>query len=390
MTLISNKLSIRPKLNDNDTTIFTVMSKLAQEHGAINLGQGFPDFDADPKLLKLVSHYVDQGKNQYAPMAGLPRLLQVLSQKLDRSFGMKVDPDTQICVTAGATQALFTAIMAFIHPGDEVIIIEPAYDCYKPQIELAGGVVVSYAITYPDYRIDWEAFEDLVTNKTRMIVINTPHNPTGTILSKGDLESLERIVSNKNIVVLSDEVYEHIIFDKQQHQSVLRFSNLFEQSMAVFSFGKTLHATGWKLGYIVGPEKLISSFKAVHQWNVFCVNSFLQHAIADYLESPEHYEGLSSFFQAKRDQMNKLFEELPLKPILSKGTYFQLYSYEDISDLPDLDFARYLTTEIGVTTIPLSPFYSQNPEDKVVRLCFAKRGATMEAAATRLSGLGSK
>ena len=384
---MQSTLSIRPKLKKADTSIFAVISNLAHEHDAINLGQGFPDFDAHPKLLDLVAKHVKEGKNQYCPLAGLPILLEVISQKIERCFGIKINSETQLCMTSGATQALYGAVMSIVYPGDEVVIIEPAYDCYKSQIELAGGKPVSYSLTYPDYQIDWDKFKDLVNDKTRMIIINTPHNPTGTILKEQDMKALEQIVSGKNIVVLSDEVYEHMVFDGESHQSVLRYPNLFQQSMAAFSFGKTLHATGWKLGYIVGPEKLIKEFKALHQWNVFCVNSFLQYAIADYLEKPERSEKLPSFFQAKRDHMNNLFKDLPLKPLKSQGTYFQLYNYGEVSNQSDLDFAKYLTTEIGVAAIPLSPFYTEAPDDKVVRFCFAKKIKTMEEAAKRLKAL---
>lgn len=382
-----HSLKLTPKLQDTGTTIFTVMSKLASEHNAINLGQGFPDFDCDPKLLDLISTYVQEGKNQYAPLAGLPALLEVLSEKIHRSYGMKLKPESQICVTAGATQALYTAIMAIVHPSDEVIIIEPAYDCYKSQIELAGGVVVPYRLSYPEYKIDWDELGDLVGDKTRMIIINTPHNPCGTILRAEDLKALESLVAGKNIVVLSDEVYEHLIFDGEEHQSVMRYPNLFEQSMAVFSFGKTLHATGWKLGYVTGPDHLIKEFKSVHQWNVFCVNSFLQFAIADYLKEPNNYEYLPGFFQEKRDHMNTFFSEVPLSPVVAKGTYFQLYNYEKVSDQNDLEFAKYLTSEVGVAAIPLSPFYTEPTGDKVVRLCFAKSEQTIEEAGNRLMQL---
>ncbi len=384
---MQSSIQLSPKLQDSGTTIFTVMSKLAQKHDAINLGQGFPDFDADPRLLELVEKYIREGKNQYCPLAGLPRLLEVLADKVSHVYGMKLNPTSQICVTAGATQALHIAVATVVNKGDEVIILEPAYDCYKPQIELAGGVAVPYQLKYPNYQVDWNELGKLVSDRTRMIIINTPHNPTGTILRSDDLKKLEKLVTGKNIVVLSDEVYEHIIFDGEMHQSVLRYPTLFQQSMAVFSFGKTLHATGWKLGYIVGPEKLISAFKSIHQWNVFCVNSFLQYAIADYLQEPKNYLGLASFYQAKRDHMLKHFNDLPLQPIQSKGTYFQLYSYEGINEMNDQDFAKYLTAEIGVAAIPLSPFYSKDPGDKVIRLCFAKRIKTLESAAERLKKL---
>jgi methionine aminotransferase len=380
-------VSVQSKLASGGATIFSVMSKLASEHKAINLGQGFPDFECDEKLKELVAKHLNEGKNQYAPLAGLPKLNETLSKKMERVYGMPINPDSQICVTAGATQALYTAIMAFVSKGDEVIIFEPAYDCYTPQIQLAGGIVKPYTMTYPDYGIDWNKVKDMVTEKTRMIVINTPHNPSGTVLSHADMKALEEIVAGTNIVVLSDEVYEHLIFDGEEHQSIMRFPNLFAQSLAVFSFGKTLHATGWKMGYIVGPEYLIKEFKTIHQWNVFCTNSFVQFAIADYLTDPKNYEHLPFFFQEKRDKMNELLENIPLTPKVAKGTYFQAYSYEEVSDLDDLAFAKYLTSEIGVAAIPMSPFYTNPPGDKVIRLCFAKKEETIQAAGERLMKL---
>lgn len=384
---MAKQVAFHSKLPAGGTNIFTIMSKLATEHKAINLGQGFPDFECDPKLKELVSKYVTEGKNQYCPLAGLPKLNQTLSAKMERLYGMPINPDNQICVTAGATQALYTAIMTFVKEGDEVIIFEPAYDCYSPQIKLAGGIVKPYQMTYPDYSIDWNQVQDMTNDRTRMIIINTPHNPSGTILSKEDMLALEDIVNDTNIIVLSDEVYEHLIYDDEDHQSIMRFPTLFEQSMAVFSFGKTLHATGWKVGYIVGPEYLISAFKAVHQWNVFCTNSFVQFAIADYLSSAENYDYLPSFFQEKRDTMNALLADTPLIAKVASGTYFQAYSYENVSDMHDLEFAKYLTSEIGVAAIPMSPFYTNDPGDKVIRLCFAKEKGTIEAAAERIMKL---
>lgn len=363
------------------------MSALATEHKAINLGQGFPDFDSDPVLRELITKHLNEGKNQYCPMPGLLALRQTLSEKIERCYGTRIDPATELCVTAGATQALFTAINAFVHKGDEVIILEPAYDCYKPEVLIAGGVPRPYSMVYPDYAIDWNKIADMVNDKTRMIIVNTPHNPSGTLLHQDDMLALEQIVKGKNIVVLSDEVYEHLIYDKQEHQSVMRFPTLFEQSIAVFSFGKTLHTTGWKMGYVVGPELLINEFKNIHQWNVFCVNSFLQFAIADYLKDPSTYEQLPAFFEEKRDRLTKLLADVPLKPLLSKGTYFQLYNYEEVSNEDDVSFAKYLTKEIGVAAIPMSPFYSDPISDKTVRLCFAKKNETMEAAAERLAKL---
>lgn len=384
---MGKQVAIQSKLKAGGTNIFTIMSKLATEHKAINLGQGFPDFECDEKLKALVAKYVSEGMNQYSPLAGVAKLNQTLSAKMERMYGMPINPNTQICVTAGATQALYTAIMALVNQGDEVIIFEPAYDCYTPQIQLAGGTLKPYQMTYPDYTIDWNMVKEMVNEHTRMIIINTPHNPSGTILSEQDMQSLEEIVKDTNIIVLSDEVYEHLIYDNEEHQSIMRFPALFEQSMAVFSFGKTLHATGWKLGYIVGPEYLIDAFKAIHQWNVFCTNSFVQFAIADYLAEPENYDYLPSFFEKKRDAINSLLADTPLVPKVAKGTYFQAYNYEAVSDMHDLDFAKYLTSEIGVAAIPMSPFYTNAPNDKVIRLCFAKQEKTIEAAAERLMKL---
>ena len=380
-------MNIRSKLPKSGVTIFTVMSALARKHDAINLGQGFPDFDCDDKLKILVAKYLNDNKNQYCPMPGLLALRQAISQKLFHSHAVELNAETQVCVTAGATQALFTAIEAFVHQGDEVIIIEPAYDSYRPSIIIAGGIPRAYQLTYPNYNIDWNVIENMVNDKTKMIIINTPHNPTGTILRQSDLEALEAIVADKDIIVLSDEVYEHLIYDNEQHQSVMRFPRLFEQSLAVFSFGKTFHATGWKMGYCVGPERLMKEFMNIHQWNVFAVNSFLQYALAEHLEDRSTYEYLPSFFQQKRDFLTQQLEQTPLKPIKANGTYFQLYHYGEINDMTDIDFAKFLTREIGVAAIPLSPFYEKPVGDKVVRLCFAKKESTLDAAAKRLARL---
>jgi methionine aminotransferase len=363
------------------------MSALANEHQAINLGQGFPDFDCDENLRNLVTKYLNSGKNQYCPMPGLLGLRQSISDKIAYIHGQKLNPDNQICITAGATQALFTTISAFVHSGDEVIIIEPAYDSYKPSIILAGGIPVIYQMESPDFKVDWDQFQTLVNERTRMIIINSPHNPTGSIFKEGDLAALEHIVANKNILVLSDEVYEHLIYDEEIHQSVVRFPKLFQQSIAVYSFGKTFHSTGWKMGYCVGPAHLISEFKNVHQWNVFSVNSFIQYALAEHLKDPSSYNQLPQFFQKKRDFLTQSLANNPLQPITSKGTYFQIYNYEGLSDLDDAAFAKYLTKEIGVAAIPLSPFYSEPIESKVIRLCFAKKEITLAQAAERLEKL---
>lgn len=377
-------MNVRSKLPKSEVTIFTVMSALARKHNAINLGQGFPDFDCDDKLKVLVTKYLNDNKNQYCPMPGLLELRQSISQKLYHSYAIQLNAETEVCVTAGATQALFTAIEAFVHQGDEVIIIEPAYDSYRPSIIIAGGVPCAYQLTYPDYKVDWNVIENMVNDKTRMIIINTPHNPTGTILRNSDLEALQSIVLGKDIVVLSDEVYEHLIYDNEQHQSVMRFPKLFEQSLAVFSFGKTFHATGWKMGYCVGPEHLMKEFQNIHQWNVFSVNSFLQYALAEHLQDSSTYDYLPSFFQQKRDFLTEKLEQTLLEPIKANGTYFQLYHYGAFNDMTDIDFAKFLTREIGVAAIPLSPFYKNPVGDKVVRLCFAKKERTLAAAAQRL------
>ncbi|MEN0048655.1 MAG: methionine aminotransferase [Bacteroidota bacterium] len=378
-------MQLTSKLIQNETTIFTVMSAMAKQYNAVNLGQGFPDYDCDESLRKLVRQHLNEGKNQYAPMAGVPILREAISRKITHSYGTTIDPETQICITAGATQAIFTAILAFVHQGEEVIIIEPAFDCYLPAIELVGGIPKIYAMHYPDYKIDWKQLVKLVTERTKMILINSPHNPTGTILKEEDLQALERIVAGRDIVVLSDEVYEHLIYDGETHQSVLRFPNLLQQSLAVFSFGKTFHATGWKIGYCVGAEKLVAEFKNIHQWNVFSVNSFVQYALAEHLQDASAYERLPRFFQQKRDLLTQALASLPMQANVSAGTYFQLYSYEGLSDLNEFDFAKYLTQEVGVAVIPLSPFYSNPPNEKVIRLCFGKKAATLVAAAERLN-----
>lgn len=368
-------------------SIFTTIALWAKESKAINLGQGYPDFDCDPQLQNYINEALTSGYNQYAPMAGTAELRATIAAKVEHCYGNKLNPSTQICVTAGATQALFTAILTFVRKDEEVIIIEPAYDCYKPAIELAGGRVIPITIRFPDYKVDWNKVKDAISSKTRMIIINTPHNPTGSILSNQDLKALEELVSGTDIIVLSDEVYEHLIYDNEEHQSVLRYETLFQQSLAVYSFGKTLHATGWKLGYIVGPEHLIAEFKNIHQWNVFSVNSFVQQGIAKYLLEPKNYETLGPLFQSKRDYLSTGMKNSPLRPLPTKGTYFQLYDYSAISDLDDLRFAEYLTKEIGVAAIPLSPFYAEGSSDKVVRLCFAKTEETLKTAVERLNVL---
>ncbi len=380
-------MDIKSKLPKSETTIFSVMTALAAEHQAINLGQGFPDYDCNEDLKKLINKYLVEGRNQYCPMPGLLALRESIAEKIYKSYEVDINPKDEITVTAGATQALFTAISAFIHSGDEVIIFEPAYDSYYPSILLAGGIPKPNRLYAPDFKIDWNELKDMITDKTKMIIINSPHNPTGTSLEEQDLLNLQEIVKDKNIIVLSDEVYEHLIYDENQHQSVLKFPQLFQQCIAVYSFGKTFHSTGWKIGYAVGPDHLMKEFRNVHQWNVFSVNSFIQYALADYLKNSENYEYLPNFFQSKRDLLLSELENSPLKSTPASGTYFQVFDYSKISDLPDFEFAKYLTTEIGVAAIPISPFYSIEIKEQNIRLCFAKKESTLLNATKNLRKL---
>lgn len=377
-------LDFNSKLPGGETTIFTIMSALANTHNAINLGQGFPNFDTPQELKDKVAHYLQDAKNQYCPMAGLPALRSILAKKVENLYGLSVDGNTEVTVIAGATQGLFTAIAAFVHEGDEVIIIEPAYDSYKPTIELMKAVAVPYTLIAPEFKIDWDQMANLVTDKTRMIIINTPHNPIGKTLKREDLEALERLTEDTNIIVLSDEVYEHLIYDGQEHQSVLRFPNLFQRSIAVYSFGKTFHSTGWKIGYCVAPEYLMDEFRKVHQWNVFCVNSFEQYALADYLQDESNYNYLPKFYQAKRDLLSSAMEGSKFEALESEGTFFQLFKYDKISDEPDTEFVKRMTIDYGVAAIPVSVFYSDRQQGGVIRLCFAKTDDLLVKAGERL------
>lgn len=377
--------TIKSKLPSGQTTIFSVMSALAKEHNAINLSQGFPDYDCPKELLEKVHHYLDQGLNQYAPMPGTPLLREVIAQKMNRQYGCNINGHHHVTITAGATQAIFTFLMAMVGPGDEVIVFEPAYDSYVPGIILAGGIPKPYQLLAPDFSIDWNRVKAMCNEKTKMIIINSPHNPTGSVLSAYDMEALQDITEDTGIWVLSDEVYEHLIYDGRQHESIMRYKGLWERSVAVYSFGKTFHSTGWKIGYCVGPAHLTEEFRKIHQWNVFCVNSFLQHALAEYLASPEHYDYLPGFFQKKRDFLTKLLEESLFRPLKSKGTYFQLVDYSAISSMDDVAFAKFLTIHHGVATIPISVFYSDPVQQKVIRLCFAKNESTLLSATQKLS-----
>ena len=383
--MITNNLY--SKLPNVGTNIFTVMSALANEHQAINLSQGFPDFPSSERLIDLVYQYMQKGFNQYAPMPGVLSLREQIAQKIAQLYQVRVNPADEITITAGGTQALFTAITAFVRPGDEVILIEPAYDCYRPSIEVNGGVPVIYELQAPHYKVDWDAFAQLISPKTRMIIINTPHNPTGTIFTNEDLLALQSLVMDTDILILSDEVYEHLIYDGQEHCSVLRYPALRERSLAVYSFGKTFHNTGWKIGYCVAPKALMAEFRKVHQFNVFSVTTPVQFALATFLENPEEYLSLNDFYQQKRDFLLQVTQDTRLQPLKTQGTYFQLFDYSAISEEADVDFAKRMTTEFGVAVIPVSAFYSSGKDDKVIRLCFAKKETTLASAGQLLQRL---
>ena len=375
------------KLPNVTTTIFSVMSQLATEQKAINLSQGFPDFKSDERLLNLVTEAMYKGHNQYAPMPGVFELRKVIVEKINTLYNSDYHPDTDITVTAGATQAIFTAICACIHRDDEVIIFSPAYDCYEPAIALQGGKTVAIALHYPEYEIPWEEVRQKFSSKTKMIIINTPHNPSGTILSEHDLLQLQELTENTDCLVLSDEVYEHIIFDSRQHQSVARFKALRERSFIVASFGKTFHNTGWKMGYCAAPKVLMDEFKKVHQFNVFCVNHPMQQALATYLKDPSNYMHLAEFYQQKRNLFLEGIKTSRFKCIPAKGTYFQLLNYSDISDEKDVDFAKRITIKNKIASIPVSVFYLDGSNDKVLRFCFAKTDETLKKATDILCSL---
>jgi methionine aminotransferase len=380
--------SIHSKLPNVGTTIFTVMSALANEYKAINLSQGFPDFEIDPVLIDLVNNAMKNGFNQYAPMPGYMPLREEIAKKTAYSYGITLNPDTEITITSGGTEAIFDAVQAIVKPDDEVIVFDPAYDCYVPAIELAGGKVVSIPLMPPDFAPDWEKVESLISEKTVVIMLNTPHNPTGAVLKQADMQKLIEIIRNKNIYIISDEVYEHLIFDNQIHHSVLRYPELREKSFAVYSFGKTFHATGWKIGYCIAPPELTQEFRKVHQFVTFASPTPLQVAYTEYLKNSDHYTGISDFYQQKRDMFRNLIEQhTKFKLLPCAGSYFQLASYKDISDKPDTEFAIELTKNIGVATIPVSVFYQNKQQDKLLRFCFAKKEETLQHAVERLAKL---
>ncbi|QQS38101.1 MAG: aminotransferase class I/II-fold pyridoxal phosphate-dependent enzyme [Ignavibacteriales bacterium] len=372
------------KLPSAGTSIFAVMSKMAVDHKAINLSQGFPDFNCADKLLDLVNHYQRKGFNQYAPMPGITTLRENISVKTQKCNKAFYNPETEITITSGATEALYASITALIHPGDEVIIFEPAYDSYLPAIQLSGGVLVPVPMTLPDFKIDWSAVENKINKKTKMIIINSPHNPSGSVIDEADIKKLESLSEHFSFYILSDEVYEHIIFDRTPHLSISTSPLLKERSIIVSSFGKTFHVTGWKVGYFVAPEIITKEIRKIHQFVVFAVNTPIQYAYADYLKDENTYFHLNDFYQKKRDFSVELFRKTKFKLTPAKGTYFQLLDYSELSDKPDMEFAEYLAKEVGVAVIPLSPFYSGKYEGKLIRICFAKSDEVMTEAAHRL------
>ncbi|ALK97074.1 aminotransferase [Massilia sp. WF1] len=369
------------------TTVFTLMSALASEHGAVNLGQGFPDFGCDPRLLGLVDEAMRAGLNQYPPMSGVAQLRESIAAKIQALYGHAYDAATEITVTAGATQALTTAILCAVHPGDEVIVVEPAYDSYLPAVQLAGGVPVTVSMRVDEhgYSVPWDEIAAAVGPRTRMIVINSPHNPTGSILRRADLDTLAGIVEGTDILILSDEVYEHMVYDGQRHESVSRDPRLAERAFVVSSFGKTYHVTGWKVGYVAAPASLMAEFRKVHQYNVFTVNTPMQHGLAGYMQDPAPYLDLPAFYQKKRDLFREGLARTRFTLLPADGTYFQCVKYDGISDLGESAFAQWLTREIKVAAIPVSAFYSQGKESGIVRFCFAKQDQTLKLALERLA-----
>jgi methionine transaminase len=375
---------INSKLPHIGTTIFTTMTNLAVQHNAVNLGQGFPDFMMNEELVALVNEAMKKGQNQYSHMAGLPLLREGIAQKIEPLYNTFINPETDITITPGGTYAIYTVLTTVLQPGDEVIVFEPAFDSYLPNIEINRAVPVLIPLQFPAYSIDWDLVRKNITPKTKMIMLNSPHNPTGSVLSKNDIEQLRSIVSNTGIFILSDEVYEHLIFDGIQHESILRYPDLYERSFVCFSFGKTYNCTGWKMGYCIAPAALMNEYRKVHQFNCFSCHHPVQHALAEFIQQPEHYLQLGNMLQKKRDYFQQLMAHTKFKPLPSYGSYFQLYSYEGISHETENDFAIRLTKEYGVTAIPVSVFYKSETNNNVLRFCFAKKEATLEQAAERL------
>lgn len=375
---------IQSKLPNAGTTIFTVMSSLAAQHNAINLGQGFPDYPMSEKLIALVNEAMKSGNNQYVHMNGYIPLREAIAEKVEFLYSSKINPDTQITVTPGGTYALYTALTTILQPGDEVLVFEPAYDSYIPAIELNGAKAITIELTFPEYKIDWSVVKNKISERTKAIMINSPHNPTGSVLDTDDIEQLRSIVKDTNIIIISDEVYEHLIFDGKQHESILKHPDLLERSFVCFSFGKVYHCTGWKLGYCISPEYLMKEFRKIHQFNCFTCDTPKQVALATFLKQRDNYLQLGSFLQQKRDHFQSLMRQTKLQPLQSFGSYFQIYSYKEVSNEPEKDFAIRLTKDNGVATIPVSAFYSSEVNNQALRFCFSKKESTLEAAVERL------
>jgi methionine aminotransferase len=374
------------KLSGTGTTIFTVMSKMAHDHGAINLSQGFPDFDGPQALRDRVSYHINHGHNQYAPVTGVPELREQIAAKVLDLYGCRIDPDSQVTVTPGATEAIYCAVTATVHPGDEVIVFDPAYDTYDPCVTLNGGVTRHIPLSFPDFSIDWQRVADTVNERTRLIILNTPHNPSGAMWTAEDIQALRELIAGRDILLISDEVYEHIRFDGREHLSLLRYPDLAERAFVISSFGKTYHVTGWRVGYCVAAAELMARFLRIHQFINFSTQTPLQYAIADFLrDCPQHHRELGAFYQQKRDLFDELLEPTRFRLKRSAGTYFQLADYSAISDMEDTGFANYLTVEHKVAVIPISVFYQEPPQQNVIRFCFAKDDKTLREAAARLS-----
>jgi methionine transaminase len=382
---VDNRIRIQPKLQSGDVSIFAIMTRLANEHGAINLSQGFPDYNCAPELIETVSRYMREGHNQYAPMPGVLALREALAMKIERLYGRRYDPLTEITVTTGATEGIFIALTALVHPGDEVLLFQPAYDSYTPSVVLSGGIPRYVTLRYPDYRIDWDDVRRKVSDRTRAIVVNTPHNPTGMVWTADDIAELRRVLHSTGAIVISDEVYEHITFSDVRHESLARHPDIAERAIVISSFGKTYHTTGWKVGYCAAPPQLTKEIQGIHQWVVFAVNGAVQMAYADMVNRDPTAADVTAFYQGRRDLFLSLIDGSRFRPLACHGTFFQLVDYSAITDERDIDFAKRLTREHGVAAIPISPFLHEDEQPgPVVRFCFAKRDDTLTAAAERL------
>ena len=387
MNVVSASPALQSRLPHVGTTIFSVMSALAQQHGAVNLGQGFPDFDCDPKLVDAVADAMRRGLNQYPPMPGVPALRERIAGKIETLYGRRYDPEREITITAGATQAILTAILAVVHPGDEVIVLEPSYDSYEPNITLAGGRAVPVPLTPGSFRPDFGRIAAALTPRTRAIIVNTPHNPSGTVWTADEMQRLADLLRPTDVILIADEVYEHMVFDGARHESAARIPELAERSFVVSSFGKTYHVTGWKVGYVAAPAVLSAEFRKVHQFNVFTVNTPMQHGLAAYMADPAPYLDLAAFYQRKRDLFRDGLARTRLRVLPGEGTYFQCVDYSAVSDMSEEAFCRHLTEHVGVAAIPLSAFYARGYEQRIVRFCFAKKDPTLAAALDRLIAL---